>query len=155
MDVSHFRVRFLKFRASSDHVVEQIPKLCFEEVTVDFLSVVDLHLKHVGVVVVPNLSQLEDYLYDSVRPAHPRGLVSRLIRQQQHLSGHRVFDLGHLFQPSIELLFRLDHLGDDHLLHNVSFSIGPLDQFNLPQTFMLFAVGGLLGSGIAHFVKIK
>lgn len=66
MDVSYLRVRFFKFRSSSDHGVEQIPEFGLEEVTVDFLPVVDLHLKHVGVVIVPNLNQLGNYLHDSV-----------------------------------------------------------------------------------------
>lgn len=49
-------VVLLELGPGPDQVVKQVPDLGLQEVAVDLLPVLDLHLEDVGVVVVPELS---------------------------------------------------------------------------------------------------
>lgn len=51
VNISDLAVILLELRSGSDHGVEQIPQLSFEEVPVDLPPVLDLHLEDVGIVV--------------------------------------------------------------------------------------------------------
>lgn len=52
MNIPYFRMILLEFRASADHIVQQIPKLRLEEETIYLSAVLDLDLEDIWEVIV-------------------------------------------------------------------------------------------------------
>ena len=71
MHISNLGMVLLELRASTDHIVQQIPQFSLQEEAIDLPPVLDLDLEDVGVVIVGELCESKGTRTSPLEPQRP------------------------------------------------------------------------------------